>query len=290
MRLKGYLKGFFIFGLILFLGVTLFAPASTVAYANETQEIKLNVNSQTIVRGKTFSLYVYNLKEGQTVTYRSSSPAIASVDKDGVIYANLIGTSTIVVTVKEGDSVVAILSCKVTIGPPAISVQFSRLELAMTVGQNYLLERIVQPLITVEIPKFSSYNKKIASVSAGGRVSALTEGETYIFAQIDNGAFAACKVTVFPEGTELPKTPTSDVTDLLVLLGLLPPAEEPATVENAEPDPLSEGEEKVVETIEGTDKEPASNRIFIDFETFIKNLNAAGKTANEAESTTDNAD
>ena len=288
MRLKGYLKGFFIFGLILFLGVTLFAPASTTAYANETQEIKLNVNSQTIVRGKTFSLYVYNLKEGQTVTYRSSSPAIASVDKDGVVYANLIGTSTIVVTVKEGDSVVAILSCKITIGPPAISVQFSRLELAMTVGQNYLLERIVQPLITVEIPKFSSYNKKIASVSAGGRVSALTEGETYIFAQIDNGAFAACKVTVFPEGTELPETPTSDITDLLVLLGLLPPAEEQVDGENAEPDSHSEG--TVGETIEETEKAPVSGPVFIDFETFIKNLNAAGKTANEAESTTDNAD
>lgn len=289
MRLKGYLKGFFIFGLILFLGVTILSPASaTVAYADETQEIKLNVNSQTIVRGKTFSLYVYNLKEGQTVSYRSSSPAIASVDKNGVVYANLIGNSTIVVTVKEGENVVAILSCKITIGPPAISVQFSRLELAMTVGQNYMLERIVQPLITVEIPKFSSYNKKIASVSAGGRVSALAEGETYIFAQIDNGAFAACKVTVYPEGTELPEASTSEFLELLTLLGLLP-ATEDESVEGAE-----ESAEKAVDGLTAnplteTEGTAGTELLLMDFETFIKNLNAAGKTANEAVSTTDNA-
>ena len=86
MRLKGYLKSVFILGLILFLGVTsVVFGSTTVAHADETREIKLNVNSQNLVKGKSFSIYVYNLTENQTVTYRSTSPAVATVDKNGVV-------------------------------------------------------------------------------------------------------------------------------------------------------------------------------------------------------------
>ena len=281
MRLKGYLKSVFILGLILFLGVTSVAFGSTtVAHADETREIKLNVNSQNLVRGKSFSIYVYNLTEGQTVTYRSTSPAVAAVDKNGVVYANLVGTATILVTVTEGDNVVAMLPCKITIGPPAISVQFSRLELAMIVGQDYTLERIVQPLISAEVPKFSSFNKDIATVSAGGRVTALTVGETYIFAQIDNGAFAVCKVTIHPEGTELPEIVSTDMSELLALLALQSPAAPKTEAGEDTPDATPYVEDEAPASSIGTG---------VDFATFIKNLNAMGKSAENADSTTDDA-
>ena len=281
MRLKGYLKSVFILGLILFLGVTSVAFGSTtVAHAEETREIKLNVNSQNLVKGKFFSLYVYNLTEGQTVTYRSTSPAVATVDRNGVVYANLVGNATILVTVTEGDDVVAMLPCKITIGPPAISVQFSRLELAMIVGQDYTLDRIVQPLITAEVPKFSSFNKEIATVSAGGRVTALTVGETYIFAQIDNGAFAVCKVTIHPEGTELPEIVSTDMSELLALLALQSPAAPKTEAGEDTPDATPSVEDEAPASSIGTG---------VDFATFIKNLNAMGKSAENADSTTDDA-
>ncbi len=279
MRLKGYLKCVFILGLVLFLGVTSdVLGATTVAHADETREIKLNVNSQNLVKGKSFSIYVYNLTENQTVTYRSTSPAVAAVDKNGVVYANLVGNATILVTVTEGDNVVAMLPCKITIGPPAISVQFSRLELAMIVGQDYTLERIVQPLISAEVPKFSSFNKEIATVSAGGRVTALTVGETYIFAQIDNGAFAVCKVTIHPEGTELPEIVSTDLSELLALLALQNPADESGE---------TVGEEAI--TSSHSEEEKSSTGTGLDFATFIKELNAMGKSAGNADSTTDDA-
>ena len=252
MRLKRCLKGLFIFGLILFLGVS-FPLANTsnvlTAYADEAQDIKLNVNSQTIVKGKTLSLYVYNLSEGQEVTFVSSDSEIASVDEYGIVTGNLVGNATILVTVTDGENTVAILSCAVKVGPPAISVQFSRLERSMTVGQKVTLERIVQPFNTVETPKFSSYDKTIASVSAGGRVTAKSEGSTYIFAQLDNGHFAVCKIYVYSKGTDLNATSVSE--DELLEDGI---------------DPL------LMETEE------------VDFETFMKNLNAADKSAESAES------
>ena len=157
MKLKYYKKSFFIFGLILFLGVSF--PLSnpiTHALANETQDIKLNVNSQTIVKGKTFSIYVYNLFEGQTATFTSSAPTIASVDEFGTVTANLVGTATISVTIIENEENILTLPCEIKVGPPAISVQFSRLELSMIIGQKLTLERIILPLNTVETAKFSS--------------------------------------------------------------------------------------------------------------------------------------
>lgn len=258
MRLKSCLKGLFIFGLILFLGISLPCNNMLTAYADETQDIKLNVNSQTIVKGKTLSLYVYNLIEGQEVTFVSSDPAIASVDEYGIVTGNLVGTATILVTVTEGENTIDILSCDIKVGPPAISVQFSRLELAMKVGQKVTLERIILPLNTVETAKFSSYDRSIATVSAGGRVTAKSEGSTYIFAQLDNGRFAVCKIYVYSEDAILEETDeTSENT-------ILEPAMEVS-------DPFLEPTEE------------------IDFNTFIRNLNAAGKSAESAESTTGDA-
>ncbi len=326
MRLRSFLKGLFIFGLVLFLGVSLPFNNMLTAYA-DTQDIKLNVNSQTIVKGKTFSIYVYNLSEGQEVTFVSSDPAIASVDENGTVSGNLIGTATILVTVTEGENTVDTLSCDIKVGPPAIDVRFSRLELAMKVGQKLTLERIILPLNAVENAKFSTYDRTIATVSAGGRVTAKTEGSTYIFAQLDNGRFAVCKVTIYPTSI------ADDVFDALVketLRTVVIPAEKttspedllteaaaPETSDSTLEEPskaraldteASEAQEDVTsetssevssETGELSADEPAYKEISdpflihnndMDFETFIKKLNAALKSSETANSVTENAE
>lgn len=271
MKLNYYKKSFFIFGLILFLGVSFpFSNPTIQALANETQDIKLNVNSQTIVKGKTFSIYVYNLIEGQTATFVSSSPSIASVDEFGTVTANFVGTTTILVTIVEDEKTVVTLPCEIKVGPPAISVQFSRSELSMVIGQKLTLERIIQPLNSVETAKFSSHDRTIATVSAGGRVTAKSEGFTYIFAQIDNGRFAVCKVYVYPEGAILSEH-TEDTLN-------------PSSKASTESNDISN---VAAATKEGWETGKTSDTTLnkteeIDFETFIKNLNATDKTANES--------
>ena len=274
MRLKKFLNGLLVFSLILFLGLFLPCNTTLTAYAGDGQDIKLNVNSQTIVKGKNFSIYVYNLSEDQEVTFVSSDPAIASVDEYGVVTGNMVGTSTILVTVTEGLNTVDILSCDIKVGPPAISVQFSRLELEMVVGQKLTLERIVLPLSAVESPKFSTYDRTIATVSAGGRVTAKAEGSTYIFAQLDNGRFAVCKVYIFPEGTILA---TEEVVEEDASGEVLP-------VEALSIDEV--GSEEDAKEISDPFLKPNAG---MDFETFIKKLNAVGKSAESAESATGNA-
>lgn len=269
MKLINHKKSFFIFGLILFLGVSFpFSTPTVEALATETQDIKLNVSSQTLVKGKSFSIYVYNLSEGQTATFVSSSPSIASVDEFGTVTANFVGTATIQVTITEGEEIIVTLPCEIKVGPPAISVQFSRLELVMTIGQKLTLERIIQPLNTVETAKFSSDDRTVATVSAGGRVTAKSEGSTYIFAQIDNGNFAVCKILVYSEETLLPEN-TEDTTTNPLLGNSVEKNDTPSVAATTTEDlPINDSMLNKTEEV--------------DFETFIKNLNATDKTATES--------
>lgn len=258
MRLNAYFRRLITLGLVLILVLLLPLPGTVAtARADEAAEIKLNVNSQAIVKGKTFSLCVYNLSEEQTVSFRSMIPEIASVDETGLVTANAVGSTTIVATVTNSAETVAVLSCEIIVGPPAISVQFSTLELNMIIGQKLTLERIVQPLNTVESAKFSSYDAEIASVSTGGRVTAKAEGSTYIFAQINNGRFAVCKVYIYPDNSMLP-------------------AELSALSEDGTEEPLAR---------EVTD--PVLTNTEVDFETFLKNLNGEGNDAEGTDNGTD---
>lgn len=291
MKLNHYKKGFFIFGLILCLGVSFpFSKVPTQALANETQDIKLNVSSQTIVKGKSFSIYVYNLSEGQTATFVSSSPSIASVTESGTVTGNFVGSTTILVTIAKGEENIITLPCEIQVGPPAISVQFSRSELSMTVGQKLTLERIIQPLNTVETAKFSSQDTSIATVSAGGRVTAQSEGSTYIFAQIANGQFATCKINVCSDGTTLPENTEDDSTS--VSQNNTEPTDIPTAISD-----VAAVTKEAWKTGEAPSPSEATKSALekteeLDFETFIKNLNATDKTAdknNTAESNTNTA-
>ena len=207
MKKKFLCKCLVSLGLLLFLA---FVPNLSPAYANmvqasdiekEKNEYRLNLRSVTLVNGKSFTLKVYNLEEDAKVTYKSANPDIASVNEDGTITAQKVGTTTITATVKRGNNT-STLNCDITIGPPAFSVKMTRSMVILGLDQNDLLEVIIKPSNTAELAKFSSYDSSIVSVSSGGRITARKIGMTYVFAEIDatnpdgNRKFASCKVIV----------------------------------------------------------------------------------------------
>ena len=197
MKQKRFSKG--IITLVFLLSIcfcSLFANATT-AYAN-TMDPKLNVKTKAIVKGKDYALKVYNLSETQTVTFSSESPKIASVDEKGVVTGLAVGSTVITAVVNDtaASAEPLKLQCKITVGPPAIFVMFSRQSAELEVGQRTLMSWMIAPLNTVELPKFSSSDPQVASVSTGGVVTAKSAGTAYIFAQIDNGQFSVCRITV----------------------------------------------------------------------------------------------
>ena len=206
---------------------TIFASAST-AYAAGTP--KLNVKSKAIVKGKDYALKVYNLSETQTVTFTVADEEVASVDEFGVVTALSIGTTVVTAVVEDSeiseDAEPVVLECKITVGPPALFILFSRLEMDMVVGERSLMSWMIAPLNTVELPKFSSSAPEVASVSAGGIVTAKSAGTAYIFAQLDNGHFGACRITV-NEALELIEEPEEEVAVAETAVAEAPVEEEP---------------------------------------------------------------
>lgn len=190
---------------------------TSIAYASEItspvidekkQDVKLNVKSTTIVKGKTYALKVYNLSASQKITFKSNDTDIATVNENGVIEAIKVGNATITATVKEGQKTVATLTCDVTVGPTALSVKFTKSRVILGIDKSDLLNVILKPNNTAETPRFSCSNPAVATVSIRGRVTGVSLGMTYVFAEIGNlidasYRYSACTVIcVSPEDVE----------------------------------------------------------------------------------------
>lgn len=160
-------------------------------------DVKLNVKTVTIIKGRTFSLKVYNTDEDQAISYFTSDETIAVVDKEGVITG--VATGDVIITVKifnKDGKEADLLKCEVTVGLPAISVKFTKSELEMAVGMRRIVKTLIQPGNSVEKVQFYSEDTSIATVSDSGRIIAKAEGITYIHAILSNGKFDTCTVTI----------------------------------------------------------------------------------------------
>jgi hypothetical protein len=201
-------KCFITLGLLLF--ITLLLPLTsynvvTAQAASTDKETKdsyrLNLKSVTLVKGKSFTLKVYNLGTNSKVSFKSDDAEVASVSDDGTITANKVGATTVTVTIKDGIDRTA-LTCDVTVGPAAISVKWTQERAFVGLGNEDILNVIMKPDNTTEVARFSSYDSSIAAVSSGGRITAKKIGMTYLFAEIDatnldgTRKFAICTVFV----------------------------------------------------------------------------------------------
>jgi len=170
--------------LMSFIGINSTTVQATIFENGKNQEYRLNLKSVTLVKGKTYTLKVYNLPEQAQVTFKSDDKEIASVNDDGVITANKVGVTVIKAIVKDGSTETE-LTCEVTVGPPAFSIKLTKSRLIIGLDKSDFLNVILKPANTVEVAKFSSKDSSIATVSAGGRITAKKLGLTYVFAEID---------------------------------------------------------------------------------------------------------
>ncbi len=203
MKVRKLVNSILTFGMVLILFISLPVFENTV-YAGNSLEAKLNISSQKVVKGKTFNLRVYNLKSNQTVNYSSSDLKIASVDANGIITAVDNGTATITAKIFEAGKLVTSLSCSITVGPPAIAIMISKLNLDLLVGEQARLSYIIFPINTAEMPVYSSNDESIASVTPGGRVLGEAPGKTHVFCMISKGVYATCEVNVRSEDATEP--------------------------------------------------------------------------------------
>ncbi|KIR03006.1 hypothetical protein P261_01821 [Lachnospiraceae bacterium TWA4] len=129
-------------------------------------------------KGKTYTLkpILTPLTSGEKLTYKSSKSTVVSVTSKGKLTAKAAGTATI--TVKSGKKSVKI---KVTVPKVATkSIKVSTNSVNLKKNKTYTLKVTLNPTSSTDKVTFTSANKKIATVTSSGKITAKKKGKTTI--------------------------------------------------------------------------------------------------------------
>ena len=130
-----------------------------------------------------------------SVSWSSSNSDVASVDADGHVSALSEGTATISVKTTDGGFTA---SCEVTVPavPEGLTIEPASVEIAE--GATVQLSATISPAGASQEVQWAALNSGIATVSAGGLVTGISEGTTKIYARsVENPDIQGeCAVTV----------------------------------------------------------------------------------------------
>jgi len=167
----------------------------------EVVTLSLTPTSVSLTEGQTTSLSaVLSSSGGNNAGFKwtTSNPSVATVS-DGFVTAVSSGQATI--TVRTGDGKYS-ASCAVTVNPAPVvkveSVGLNKTSLELTEGAGETLVATVKPdNATDRKVSWSSSDASVASVSSGGKVTALKVGSAIItVTTIDGGKTDRCTVVV----------------------------------------------------------------------------------------------
>jgi uncharacterized protein YjdB len=174
------------------------------------ESISLNKTSFALVVGGTETLTAtVNPSDAtdKTVTWKSSSTSVATVDNNGAVKAIAKGTATITATA-GGKSA----SCLVTVSENVVavtSVTLNKTTLSLTVDKTETLTATVNPSnATDKTVTWTTSNASVATVSSNGTVTAIAAGTATITAKA-GAKTATCTVTVTLDVTEVTLNKTS---------------------------------------------------------------------------------
>lgn len=162
-----------------------------------------------VVKGKTKTLYATVLPSDSTdkITWKSSNKKVVTVDKNGKIKGIKAGTATITAKSTSGKKA----TCKVTVvkkAKKATSVKLNKKTLSLNKGKYYQLKATITKNSTDTL-RWSSSNKKVATVDKNGVVIAKKKGTTKITVKTASGKKATCTVKVKIPATKVKLNKTS---------------------------------------------------------------------------------
>lgn len=131
----------------------------------KVEEPKINAKSKTIVKGKKYTLKISGTKK--KVTWKSKSKSIATVSSKGVVTAKKAGTVNIVASIDGIE-----YTCKVKV----VNKGLAKKSLVMTKGNTYKM--VVYDISGTK--KWSTTNKKVATVDSKGKITAKGKGTATI--------------------------------------------------------------------------------------------------------------
>lgn len=135
----------------------------------------------------------------KNVLWSSSNNNICSVDANGNLIANSVGTAVITVTAADGSGVSA--SCIVRVVNPVTSISVVPDTVRLLVGDSQIVQAVISPdNATIKNVTWASSNESIATVDEAGEIFALSTGKCKITAtSMDgNNIVGTCWVYVTP--------------------------------------------------------------------------------------------
>lgn len=177
-------------------------PPSQLNTSSGHRDLKLiHKEEATLQKGETLTLTATVLPENaedKTVTWHSSSDAVAEVDENGTVTA--IETGEAVITAEAGGFKA---ECRITVvGIPVETITLNETVIELNKGETFKLEAEVSPEnADYEGLSWTSSDEDVATVSQEGLVTAVASGDAVI--SVSTGDISAeCTVTVIGKPVE----------------------------------------------------------------------------------------
>ena len=161
--------------------------------------ISIDRPSATIKEGETLTL-VANITpvnaENKSVTWSSSSEAMATVDNTGKVTGVKAGSATITATAEDGGMKA---TCAITVAQWVTGISLNKTSLTLNEGEAETLVPTVSPSNAADKTlKWTTSDSSIAAVDENGKVTAVSKGNATIKAEANDGSgkYATCEVLV----------------------------------------------------------------------------------------------
>ncbi len=199
--MKKWMRRFLAAVMIFIMAVSLVnVPGMEVqAAAKKPTKITLKSTYSTVDINGTVKVSVKSVKPAnasKAVTYKSSNIKIATVNASGVVTGKKAGTVTITAISKATNKVKATIKIKVKdIKETGLSLNISKVSGYM--GTTKTIKATVKPANSNQKVTYTSSDKKIATVSAAGKITCVAAGEAVITVKTSQkGIKKTVKVTV----------------------------------------------------------------------------------------------
>lgn len=173
-----------------------------VVVTKSVNNLKLDAISRNMYVGETYRL-TYSISPADAsntaLTWTSTNPSVASVNKEGLVSAKAVGQTVIIVKTVDGGYMA---TCTINVSRTATAVKLDVTKLTLNVGDYYTFVTTLTPKDSNETSlTWESSDRSIAVVSNNGRVTAKKAGTCIIMVKTKSGSTAYCTVTVLQGAT-----------------------------------------------------------------------------------------
>ena len=171
-----------------------------VTVVQSVTKVKLNRFAVVMKKGESMGIKAtvspWNANN-RSVTWKSSNPKVATVNKYGAVKAVGKGNATITAVAKDGSWKKA--SCRVTVRQPVTGLRMNRASTSIKKGSSISLGAVASPWdASNKSVTWKSSNTRVATVDSKGTVRAVGKGAASITATANDGSGkrSSCTVTV----------------------------------------------------------------------------------------------